>query len=245
MYARYLIGAVAGVSAVPVIASPVLAVAVHVRPADRPALRSAVEQAQTAELKQWHAKGLLTGYRLLFSRYPDSGEWDAFELLDFKNEAALASWRASAIGPLAPQVLALAQSVETTPGEMVRSAGGESRSPAVLVIPYETLVNAAEYLSYLDGYSIPQFQGWMKAGVLDGYDIVMSSYPAGRPWSALITLRYRDDNALGRRDEIVQRTRAALAGNPTWKAFADSKKSVRTEHALAIADEIAADGDLP
>jgi hypothetical protein len=231
-------------TSVPAMPRPVLAIAVHVRPADRQALRQVVETSQTSRLKQWHAQGLVTGFRLLFARYPDAREWDAFELLHFKDEAALARWRKVAREPFIPQILAIAQNIETTPGEVARAEGRQSRHPAVLVIPYELMVSPGEYASYVDGYTIPQFRGWMKAGILDGYDIVMSSYPAGRPWASLITLRYRDDAALGQRDEIVQNTRAALASSRTWKEFSDSKKSIRSEQALTVADEIAAEGDV-
>jgi hypothetical protein len=123
---------------------------------------------------------------------------------------------------------------------MVRHEGGASRTPAVLVIPYETHVSPAEYLAYLDGYTVPQFRGWMKAGVLDSFDILTSRYPAGRTWSALIILRYHDDAALGRREETVARTRAALAGDPKWKALSESKKNIRSERMLILADELAA-----
>jgi hypothetical protein len=244
MQLRAIVAFIAATSAVPAFAAPAVAVAVHVRPADREALRRAVEISQASQLKQWRAKGFLTGFRLLFSRYPDAAQWDTFELLQFKDDVALADWRRSAGQPFVPQVLALAQSVETTPAEVVRGEGVQSHHPAVLVIPYEIMVSPKEYTSYLDGYTIPQFRSWMKAGVLDGYDIVMSSYPAGRPWAALITLRYRDDVALGRRDEVVQSTRATLASNRTWKEFADSKKNIRSERALTVADEIASDGDV-
>ena len=224
-------------------APPALVVTLHARVADRPVLKRTVETIQAAALKNWRAEGLLSGYRLLFARYPDAGQWDVLELLRFKDETALARWRAIAGEPFAAEVAALAQSVETTSTSSIRAEGAASRHPAVLVIPYETLVPPADYAAYLDGYTIPQFRGWMKAGVLDGYDILISSYPAGRPWSALITLRYRDDAALGRRDEIVQSTRDSLANDPGWKRFADTKKNVRTEHALTVADELLADGD--
>jgi hypothetical protein len=244
MQVRLIIGVVAITCAVPAAASPALAIAVHVRPSDREALRQVVETSQTSRLKQWHAEGLVTGFRLLFARYPDAGGWDAFELLHFKDEAALARWRKLAREPFVPQVLAIAQSIETTPGEVARSEGRKSQHPAVLVIPYEVMVSPGEYASYVDGYTVPQFRSWMKAGVLDGYDIVMSSYPAGRPWASLITLRYRDDAALGQRDEVVKSTRDALASNRTWKEYADSKKNIRSEHALTVADEVAVEGDL-
>lgn len=225
-------------------ASPTLVVALHVRPADRPALKRAINTVQKSTLASWRSAGLVTGYRLLLGRYPDAGQWDALELLHFRDEATLARWRSTVGEPFEPQVLALAQSIETTVSDVARSEGTPSHSPAVVVIPYETLVPAADYSAYLDGYTIPQFRGWMNAGVLDGYDILTSSYPAGRPWNALITLRYKDDVALGRRDEIVQSTRAALASDPRWKAFADSKKNVRSERVLTIADEISSGGDV-
>lgn len=239
------LAAAAAASALPPAAAPpALVVTLRARPADRPALRQAVEKVQAAALKRWRASGLLTGYRLLFARYPDAGQWDVLELLRFKDDSALARWRAAAGEPYAPEVVALAQSVETATSKIVRAEGAPSHDPAVLVIPYETLVPPADYAAYLDGYTIPQFRGWMKAGVIDGYDILMSSFPAGRPWSALITLRYRDDAALGRRDEVVQSTRDSLANDPAWKAFADSKKNVRTEHVLTVADEVSVDGDV-
>lgn len=244
MQIRAMIAAVTMTAAASATAAPSLAIAIHVRPTDRKILRHAIETSQAASLKQWRAKGLVTGYRLLFARYPDAGQWDAFELLQFRDEAALARWRRMAAEPFVPQVLKLAKSVETTPGEVVRAEGARSADPAILVIPYEVMVPPSEYLSYLDNYTIPQFRGWMKAGVLDGYDIVMSAYPAGRPWAALITLRYHDDAALGRRDEIVQNTRAALASIRAWKELADSKKNIRSEHALVVADQLATEGQV-
>src|SRR4051812_35617061 len=83
-------------AAVPASAAPTLAVGLYAKPSDRIALRHEIETAQVARLKEWRAKGLITGYRLLFSRYPDQGRWDAFELLRFADDAALARWRVAA-----------------------------------------------------------------------------------------------------------------------------------------------------
>lgn len=220
---------------------PALVVAVSVKPADRPALRRAIEMVQAPALRAWKARGLVTGYRLLFARYADRGGWDAMEVLQFADDASLARWRAAAGEPVDFRVAALAQSIETTPAESIRSEGAPSAHPVLLVIPYQALVPPAEYADYLDGYTIPQFRGWMRAGVLDGYDIITSRYPAGRAWNALISLRYRDDVALGHRDETVRATRAALAADPRWKAYSDSKKNVRTENLLVVADQVAAE----
>lgn len=224
---------------------PTLVIALYAKPADRAALRGALETAQAERLRRWKAEGVITGYRLMFTRFADTGTWDAMEQLTFANDAALARWRAiehqSPAGLTAP-ALALVQSIETTPATRVRNdAEGAAADPAVLVIPYQALVPPGDYLHYLDGYTIPQFRGWMREGVLQSYDIVVSRYPAGRAWNAMIMLRYRDDAALAQRDAVVARVRARLALEPAWKAISDNKKSIRNERVLAIADQIATD----
>jgi hypothetical protein len=224
---------------------PTLVIALYAKPADRAALRGALESGQVARLRRWKAEGVIAGYRLMFTRYADSGVWDAMEQLSFADDAALARWRAierQSPAGLSAAALALVQSIETTPATRVRSdAGGAAADPVVLVIPYQALVPPADYLRYLDGYTVPQFRGWMREGVLQSYDIVTSRYPAGRAWNAMIMLRYRDDAALARRDEVVARVRAQLALDPAWKAISDNKKAIRNERVLAIADQIAAD----
>ncbi len=236
-----LTGAVAAGAEPP---DPGLVIAFHAKAADRTALRTALETTQPARLRRWQADGLLTGYRLLFARYADGGGWDAMELLSFKDAAAMSRWRATeraAPGGLDARALALVTSIDTTPTDHIRGGGADrATDPAVLVVPYVSLIPAADYARYLDGYTIRQFEGWIAEGVLDGYDIFTSKYPAGRDWNALIVLRYNDDAALGRRDEVVGRTRARLVLDPAWKAISDDKKSVRTEKILVVADQIAA-----
>jgi len=87
---------------------------------------------------------------------------------------------------------------------------------------------------------IPQFKGWMEEGVLAGYSLYTSQFPAGRPWNAVVLLQYKDEAALSARDAVVGRVRERLKDNPEWKAISDSKKSVRNEEQVVIADSIAA-----
>jgi hypothetical protein len=223
-----------------------LVIALYAKPADRPALRAALERAQSAKLRSWEAQGVLSGYRLLFSRFADSGVWDAMEVMSFTDEAALTHWREierQAPGGLNPDALGLVASIETTVSDSARGGGKSGGDPSILVIPYVSLVPSAEYLRYLDGYTIPQFDGWISEHVLDGYEILTSRFPADRKWNALIILRYHDDAALARRDEVVATVRARLALDPAWKAISDNKKAMRTEKALAVADQIAASDD--
>ncbi len=224
---------------------PTLIIALYAKPTDRVALRSALEAGQTERLRRWKADGVLTSYRLMFTRYADTGMWDAMEELTFADTAALTRWRAierQSPAGLEARALAFVQTIETTPATRVRAdAGGTATDPVVLVIPYQSLVPAGEYLQYLDGYTVPQFRGWIQEGVLQSYDIVTSLYPAGRAWNAMILLRYRDDAALARRDVVVSKVRAQLALDPAWKAISDNKKAIRSERVLAIADQIAVD----
>jgi hypothetical protein len=224
---------------------PSLIIAVYAKPADRAALRSALEAGHVERLRRWKADGVLTHYRLMFARYADTGMWDAMEQLTFADAASLARWNAiehQSPAGLEPGTLALVQSIETTPATLVRGDTSDTTAdPAVLVIPYQSLVPPAEYLHYLDGYTVPQFRGWIREGILQSYDIVTSLYPAGRPWNAMIMLRYRDDAALARRDAVVAKVRAQLALDPAWKAISDNKKAIRNERVLAIADQIASD----
>lgn len=217
---------------------PALVVALYAKPENRASLHQLLQSSEAGRLNAWRAQGLLSGYDLLFARYPDRSGWDAMEVLRFPDDAAITRWQSVTGGITDTRLLSLVDSVETTPADLERTEGVGTSNSAILVIPYETFVTPAEYQSYLDGYTIPQFRGWMNAGVLDGFDVLTSRFPAGRPWSALIVLRYRDNAALARRDEVVSSTRKALAANPQWKAWSDSKKTIRTEHALVVADEL-------
>ena len=218
--------------------TPALVIALYAKPNDRPLLQREVETVEAPKLRSWQSQGLVAGYDLLFARYPDRNGWDALEVIRFGNDAAMARWRSKTGGVADARLLSLADSVETTPADLVRSEGKASGSSVMLVIPYQVFVSPAEYQSYLDGYTIPQFRGWMKAGVLDGFDVLTGRYPAGRPWNTLIVLRYHDDAGLARREEVVLSTRAALSANPQWKAWSDSKKKIRSENALVVADEV-------
>ncbi len=213
-------------------------------PADRPQLRSLLAGEQAQRLDGLRRQGLLQGYKLFFNRYPDTNRWDGLEVLTFSDGAAVSRWAAlerTSPGGLSPAALHLVTHIVETPAEGVRRGGtrGAATDAPTLVIPYQVVVPSAQYLTYVDTYVAPQFDGWIAEGVLDSYEIQMSRYPAGRPWASLILLRYRSDAALERRDETTALVRRRLAENPQWKAASDSKTAVRTEQVLGVADQLA------
>ena len=227
-----------------------LIVEFYVAPANRPQLRSLLGGEQAQRLAGFRRAGLVQGYRLFFNRYSDAKAWDGLETLTFSSDSAALRWAAleqTSPGGLSSSALRLVTKIVETPAEEARSAGDQRamKNGPTLVIPYQVLVPAPQYLTYVDTYVVPQFSGWIGEGVLDSYQIQMSRYPAGRPWASLILLHYRDDAALDRRDEVTALVRRRLADNPQWKAVADNKQSVRTEMALAVADQLAAADGSP
>jgi hypothetical protein len=220
----------------------------HATPANRAAFRKAMEETEAAQFQRWKDEGVLQSARLLVNRYVDSVGWDAMAILTFARYPDLERWnaieRASPAG-LSPRALALTSAIETAPGDLMREAGKDSPasgkgSSVFLVIPYEYLVPVNDYLAYLDGYTVPQMDGWMDEGVLARYGIFLARYPAGRPWQSLLILEYKDDAALGARDATTAKVRNRLKDNPKWKAISDAKKNVRNEKAPVIADAISA-----
>jgi hypothetical protein len=222
-------------------AAPALIISYHVAPAQRPALRAALEHDALRQFETWKTQGLLKSYTLLFNRYADSDNWDALAQLSFAGPAELSRWQQVERrhpGGLPPKAAALTHAIHTTPVELARSNGPAptDKDTVVLAIPYTVLVPGGDYLKYADGYVLPQFDGWMQEGVLSHYALYTASFGASRPWSTLILLAYRNDAALARRAAVVAKVRARLATDPAWKAISDNKTHVREERQVVVAD---------
>lgn len=220
-----------------------LIITYNAAPANRVALRKELGGAGVRQFQHWQEEGVLKDYRLLFSRFADSDNLDAIAILTFSSDAALARWNRIeqlAPGGLSAKALALTTAIHTAPADLERAnrAEGTTGHGVFMVVPYETLVAAPDYLKYADGYVIPQFEGWMKEGALASYGVYVNRYAAGRPWSTMVLLEYRDDAALARREAVVAKVRTQLKENPEWKAISDSKKAIRNERQLVVADQL-------
>jgi hypothetical protein len=212
-------------------------------PAQRLALRAYMSRTGLKQLEQWKNDGILKGYRVLFSRYVDNDNWDMMTFLSFLDSASLPRWSGvekNSPAGLSLSALATVASVSTAPADLTRSNFPASVDPGsvFLVIPYDYTVSTNEYIRYLDGYVVPQLNGWHEQGVLTHYDIFMARYGTARPWSALLLLQYANEEALGARDQVVAKVRDSLKNDPSWKAFAESKQSVRVEKEATIGDEL-------
>jgi len=197
-----------------------------------------------ARLRQWQAEGVIASSRVLFNRHADADQWDAMALVEFPAGGASERWNAlerEFPAGLDGHVLGLLGAVHTVPVELARrrSQAPTPARPVVLAIPYQALVPAGEYLAYADAYAIPQFDGWMKEGALSQYSLWSASYPASRPWTHLLLLDYRSEQALAERDAVVAKVRAELKNVPQWRAVSENKAKVREEKQLVVADDIA------
>jgi hypothetical protein len=222
-----------------------LVISYHASPANRAALRHELEGEGAQGFQRLKQQGVLSDYHLLFGRYADSDNADAVAVLGFRDYAALARWNAierTSPGGLQRKALALATSIQTAPADLVRSGGSDTAAAdsVFMVIPYQLLIPESEYVKYADGYVIPQFEGWIKEGVLKRYEVLVDRYAAGRPWTVMVLLEYKNDAALGQREAVVARVRARLKDDPQWKAISDDKKHIRNELQLVVADPLVA-----
>ncbi|WP_175782625.1 hypothetical protein [Burkholderia anthina] len=223
-----------------------LIVTYQTTPANRSVLQHELAQSTARELAQWKHDGRLTQYNLLFNRYADSGNWDAMAVLTFATPDDLYRWRkveASHAGALSAKALAVTTSIRTAPVDLRRSdatAAGAAPDSVYVAIPYKTEVSASDYRKYADAYVIPQFKGWMDEGVLAGYSIYMSQFPAAREWDVIAILQYKNETALSEREAVVSKVRERLKSNPEWKSVSDSKQRVRAEGQVVVADPVVA-----
>lgn len=222
-----------------------LIVTYHTGVAHRAALRAELAGPGVRQFQQWRRQGVLKDYQLLFGRYADSDNLDAIALLTFDGPAGLARWKEierTMPGGLTRAAQGLVDAVHSAPADLERGKreGATSAASVFMVIPYETMIPAPEYLKYADGYVIPQMDGWMREGVLAHYGLYVNRYAAGRPFSTMLILEYKNEAALGRREAVVAKVRAALKENPQWLAISEAKQHIRNEKQLVVADPLLA-----
>jgi hypothetical protein len=210
-------------------------------PADRPAFRTYLQNEGRAQLAKLQRDGVIKNYQVLFNPFSNSGTWDAMTIVNFANYADTRRWMTleqTAPGGLTAAGLRLVQSMDTYSADLTWSAVAENAAndsdALYYVIPYE-YGSADDYARYVEGYVLPQVNGWMREGVLSGYRIFMNRYPVGRPWDALFIYEYRDLDAFGKRADTVTKVRQTLENEPLWQQFHAIKQTMRSETENTIA----------
>jgi len=194
-------------------------------------------------LRAMKARGEISDFRIFYSWYRQPQVWDALVVLRFPTFAAVGRWNRqehAQPGGLDAEGLRLADPVTTYSADLAwsRNADDLRDGEVFYVIPYEYR-DEAEYRAYVKGYVLPQFDGWIRTGALDGYELYMNRYQSGAPWDSLFIQHYHDMAAFGQRQRITASVRRDLASNPEWKAWSDKKAGIRTETENSIAELIA------
>jgi hypothetical protein len=224
-----------------------LLITYHALPANREALRTYMLATGLKDFARWKQQGVISDFHVYFNRYVDSGNWDMFADVTLAPDDGTLRWKAieaSHPAGLSQGALKLVKAIDTAPADLLRSnanaAARTGKPPVYLIVPYDYLVSLADYLEYVDGYVIPQLDGWMRAGILSRYGFYVLRYAAGRPWSALLFFEYANEEALGSRDTVMAKVRADLKNDPQWKAISEGKHNVRSEKQPVVADELIA-----
>ncbi len=218
----------------------------HCVPSRRPQLRQAMNSSGLANFEHWRTTGILTGYRVLFSRYADTDHWDMLALLSFRKYDDVLRWglveRRSPAG-LAAEAAEWLTAIESYPADLVREKAPPPvlDHPVYLVIPYRLSSPAAYFLTFVNGYERPQLVAWAAEGILAGYGFYMQRYTAGRPWDSLAVLEFKDDLSLGAREKTAAKARQALQSDQGWQQWDRNAGNTRVEQAAVIADELGRD----
>jgi len=213
-------------------------------PGKRPDVRQRMLAGGLQNFDRWQADGILSGHRIFISRYVDFNGWDMMAVLQFRQYNDVARWRrveATAPAGLAPEVLALATTVETYPVDTLRYGASEDRPihPVHFVTAYTLSASPDQYVQYFDAYLKPQFEGWMREGVLSSYQLMMQRYPAARPWDVLILLTYKDEENFGLRESVAAKVRGQLQDNAGWNTAGANGRRISVEKQGIICDELA------
>ena len=212
----------------------------------RPAFREYMQGEGLARLEAWKQEGVLKSYRVFFNWYVDEGTWDATAMLQFAEYADVGKWNKierTMPGGLTKEALELAVPTTTSSADIVWRTPGkepdvEHPESVYILIPYTYQVLVAEYKEYVDGYVIPQLDGWLEAGTLRSYEVLLNRYPTGDRWGSMLLLEYKDLESFGRRKFTKNQVRAALREDPAWMAWSEIKRTIRTELEPVITDRL-------
>lgn len=221
-----------------------LLISYRCKPADRPAFRAYLREQGAARFEALKRAGTIADYQLVYSWYHDALSWDAMAIVRLERYADVAKWNAlehESPGGLDARGLALAEPDVTVSADLRWQDGDAAPAGSgrvLYAIPYEYR-DRAEYLKFVEGYVIPQVQGWMREGILARYRIFLNRYPVGPTWDALFVYEYADLESFGRREATIAKVRGPLQTQPEWAALHGNKHELRSESSNVIADVLA------
>ena len=225
-----------------------LVITYRAQPADRPAFRAYLQGEQIAALRKLKAQGVLKSCEILFNDFVQPSTFDAMLVMSFNRFEDTGRWleiEKTMPGGLSAAGLKLAKPSGSFSADLewdgAAAQPGAAGEHVFYVIPYTYKV-ADQYRSYVNGYVIPQTDGWIKEGALSRYRIFMNRYPVGDPdpWDTLFIYEYRSLADFGRREEVLNKVRGPLREVAAWKQLSDVKADIRSESENTIMNFLAA-----
>jgi hypothetical protein len=223
-----------------------LVIQYHCSPSRRAQLRLAMSTSGLVRFEQWRTNGILSAYRILFSRYADTDYWDMLALLSFRKYDDVRRWglvEQRYPAGLDPDFADCLTAIASYPADLVRQKAPPPvlEHPVYLVVPYKISSPVEYFLRFVDGHERPQLDAWAAAGILVGYDFYMQRYPVGRPWDSLAVLEFKDDLSLGAREKTAAKARQSLQFKEDWQQWEQNVQNTCVEQAGVIADELGRD----
>lgn len=223
--------------------NPQLLITYQAAAEDRPDLWRYAAETWVERLERWQRDEVFADYRLLVNSYVDDFTWDAMLILGFDQYSQVDRW--NEVEKENPGGLDSEGLMIVTPDHSYlankrferRAADADPTRPVYFVIPYEYR-SEAEYERYAQVYVLPQFDGWIDAGILNRYEVLLNRHPTGKPWDTLLLLEYRDTASFGQRDDVKWQIRSGLDERPDWKIISDIKQEFRTEWETVIAERV-------
>jgi hypothetical protein len=214
-----------------------LIISYRAKPESRVKFLGIMKTEGTAQFERWKKKGIFASYQMLTPAYAGAGVTppDLFVVLRFPHFTDLAAWQAiekTIPGglPLSAQAIAYADTSSVADIIKEDSVAPPTKSSQYFIVMYDVLISNPAYKKYAMGYVIPQFDAWMKAGILSSYAAYLNQNPPGAPWTSFIVLEYKDIDGLGQREIVKDKAREMLAAtNPEWKKWSEDKSNIRKE----------------
>lgn len=218
-------------------------------PANRPAFRTYLEEVADERLDELERSGRIADHAFYFNWYVDEVTWDAMLVVRFEDWTDVLHWREverDHPGGLCAAGHALATPATTSSVDVLwesdpAAAREDSGDSVYLMIPYVYLGLVSEYRDYVKGYVIPQLDGWVEAGILRSYRVVLNRFPTGDRWKAQLMLEYRDVASFGRRKQVKDAVRERLRENSSWMEWSRIKRTIREELEPVISERLGAD----
>ncbi|MBN8844141.1 MAG: hypothetical protein J0H88_12940 [Sphingomonadales bacterium] len=191
-----------------------------------------------AQLAAAKSSGDVSDVLLLKSKPSAEGPlgFDQLAVLEFPSEAAFNKWNGTAVRKLGTDLVIRRADL------LVDRRAKEHPATAIYVLGhYDTMVDAAKYGSFTEGYISPNLDGQIKAGGLTGYAMYYEREPVEgiKGNRAILVKQYTDEAGWHSAEKAKVAIREELKKDPAWMVLDGEKPKMREQISGTLATPIA------